>query len=58
MQCGYLHSGMILAAKAYLDDHPAPSEDEVREALAGNPCRLHRHQKIADAVLSAAEVMR
>jgi carbon-monoxide dehydrogenase small subunit len=58
VQCGYCIPGMILAAKAYLDDHPAPSEDEVREALAGNLCRCTGYQKIADAVLSAAEVMR
>ena len=45
---------MILAAKAYLDEHPAPTEDEVREALAGNLCRCTGYQKIVEAVLSAA----
>ena len=49
---------MILAAKAYLDTHPAPGDDEVREALAGNLCRCTGYQKITDAVLSAARVMR
>jgi carbon-monoxide dehydrogenase small subunit len=45
---------MILSAKAYLDDHPRPSEAQVREALAGNLCRCTGYQKIVDAVLDAA----
>jgi carbon-monoxide dehydrogenase small subunit len=54
VQCGYCIPGMILAAKAYLDDHPQPSESQVREALAGNLCRCTGYQKILDAVLAAA----
>jgi aerobic carbon-monoxide dehydrogenase small subunit len=54
VQCGYCIPGMILAAKAYLDEHGAPSEDDVREALAGNLCRCTGYQKITEAVLSAA----
>ena len=54
VQCGYCIPGMILAAKAYLDEHPSPSEDAVREALAGNLCRCTGYQKIFDAVMSAA----
>jgi len=45
---------MILSAKAYLDDCPEPSEDGIREALAGNLCRCTGYQKIADAVTAAA----
>jgi len=48
---------MILAAKAYLDDHPQPSEAQIREALAGNLCRCTGYQKIVDAVLAAANCM-
>jgi carbon-monoxide dehydrogenase small subunit len=58
VQCGYCIPGMILAAKAYLDEHPAPAEDEVRAALAGNLCRCTGYQKIAEAVLSAAGTTR
>ena len=54
VQCGYCIPAMILSAKAYLDEHPAPSEGQVREALAGNLCRCTGYQKIVDAVLAAA----
>ncbi len=54
VQCGYCIPAMILSAKAFLDEHPAPTEGEVREALAGNLCRCTGYQKIADAVLAAA----
>jgi aerobic carbon-monoxide dehydrogenase small subunit len=58
VQCGYCIPGTILAAKAYLDEHPAPTEDEVRLALAGNLCRCTGYQKIVEAVLGAAQEMR
>jgi aerobic carbon-monoxide dehydrogenase small subunit len=54
VQCGYCIPGMVLAAKACLDENPEPTEAEVREALAGNLCRCTGYQKIADAVLGAA----
>jgi aerobic-type carbon monoxide dehydrogenase small subunit (CoxS/CutS family) len=54
VQCGYCIPGMILSAKAYLDDCPEASEEGIREALAGNLCRCTGYQKIADAVTAAA----
>jgi aerobic carbon-monoxide dehydrogenase small subunit len=54
VQCGYCIPAMILSAKAFLDECPAPTEAQVREALAGNLCRCTGYQKIADAVLAAA----
>src|SRR5207249_921433 len=53
VQCGYCIPGMIISATAFLDEHPSPSEAEVREALAGNLCRCTGYQKIVDAVLAA-----
>jgi aerobic-type carbon monoxide dehydrogenase small subunit (CoxS/CutS family) len=58
VQCGFCTPGMILAAKALLDDNPDPTEDEVREALHGNLCRCTGYVKIIEAVLAAKEKMR
>ena len=54
VQCGYCIPGMILTAKAYLDENPTPMESEIREALSGNLCRCTGYQKIVDAVRLAA----
>jgi nicotinate dehydrogenase subunit A len=53
-QCGYCISGMIMTAKALLDETPQPSEDEIREALAGNLCRCGTHTRILRAIRRAA----
>jgi aerobic carbon-monoxide dehydrogenase small subunit len=57
LQCGFCTPGMMMAAKALLDENPAPSEEDVRWALAGNLCRCTRYQNIVKAVLWAAERM-
>ncbi len=58
MQCGTCTPGMILTAKALLDDNPTPTEDEVREALAGNLCRCGSYKRIVQCALATAEVTR
>ena len=55
VQCGYCTPGMILSAKALLDENPNPTEEEVREALSGNLCRCTGYTKIVEAVLAVAE---
>src|SRR5262249_32966822 len=54
VQCGICIPGMILAAKALLDQRPRASEHEVRQALAGNLCRCTGYTKILAAVARAA----
>ena len=58
LQCGYCTPGILMTMTAFLDEHPQPSEDEVREALSGNLCRCTGYQNIVDAVLAAASTMR
>jgi nicotinate dehydrogenase subunit A len=53
-QCGYCATGIIMSAKALLDRNPAPSEREIREALARNLCRCGTHQRILRAISSVA----
>jgi CO/xanthine dehydrogenase Mo-binding subunit/aerobic-type carbon monoxide dehydrogenase small subunit (CoxS/CutS family) len=56
VQCGFCTPGVIMAAKALLDQHPTPTEREVRYWLAGNLCRCTGYDKIVRAVLQAAAV--
>ena len=57
VQCGYCTSGMVVAAVGLLHDRPAPTEQEVREALDGNLCRCGTHDRIIRAVQKAAAQM-
>lgn len=54
IQCGFCTPGMILSAKALLDENPCPTEVEVRKAIAGNLCRCTGYQKIVEAIMAAA----
>lgn len=53
-QCGYCTPGMILTAKALLDQNSKPTRQQIKEALAGNLCRCTGYTKIIDAVESAS----
>jgi carbon-monoxide dehydrogenase small subunit len=55
LQCGYCTSGFILTAKALLDEYPQPSEQQIRNYLAGNFCRCGCYQEIMQAVKNVAE---
>ena len=57
-QCGYCTPGLLMVAKALLDENPEPSRDEIRSALAGNLCRCTGYHKIIEAVEWAAGDLR
>jgi carbon-monoxide dehydrogenase small subunit len=58
LQCGYCTPGMIMAAADLLERNPDPSEDEIREGLAGNLCRCTGYHNIVKAVQHAAQLQR
>jgi putative selenate reductase molybdopterin-binding subunit len=58
IQCGYCTPAQVLVAKALLDHNPAPTDEEVREAMAGVLCRCTGYVKIVQAVQRAAAVLR
>jgi aerobic carbon-monoxide dehydrogenase small subunit len=51
-QCGFCTPGMIMTAKAFLDENPHPAENEVKDALSGNFCRCVSHYQALKAVMS------
>ena len=53
-QCGFCTPGIVLAAKALLDENPRPSEAQIRHALAGNLCRCTGYGKIVEAIAATA----
>lgn len=57
VQCGYCTPGMILTAKALLDENPEATEKEIRSALDGNICRCTSYIKIVEAIKTAQEEM-
>jgi aerobic carbon-monoxide dehydrogenase small subunit len=58
VQCGYCTPGMLLSAKALLDEVPEPDVDEVKRAISGNLCRCTGYTKIIRAIQSAADKAR
>jgi aerobic carbon-monoxide dehydrogenase small subunit len=54
LQCGFCTPGILLTAKAFLEEHPHPSEDQIREAISGNLCRCTGYQFVVEAIQAAA----
>ncbi len=57
-QCGFCTPGMIMTARALLNENPHPTEDEIKEALSGNFCRCISHYHVLRAVGSVSEKAR
>jgi aerobic-type carbon monoxide dehydrogenase small subunit (CoxS/CutS family) len=53
-QCGYCTSGFVMSAKAFLDENPAPTLDEIRKGMCGNLCRCGTYAGIAEALLAVS----
>jgi carbon-monoxide dehydrogenase small subunit len=58
IQCGFCIPGMIMSAKALLEDNPNPTEEEVKEGLSGNLCRCGNYGLIIESVMEAAKLIR
>jgi len=56
-QCGFCTPGMILAAKALLDEYPHPTEEELKHFMHGNICRCTGYKKIIESIMAAAKSM-
>jgi len=54
IQCGFCTPGMVLSAKALLDENPKPSEEEIRHGIAGNLCRCTGYLQIVQAIKAAS----
>jgi len=57
LQCGFCTPGMIMTAKAILDEEPQPTEESLRKKMAGNLCRCTGYKKVIEAVMSASARM-
>ncbi|MBN2259356.1 MAG: (2Fe-2S)-binding protein [Clostridiales bacterium] len=55
LQCGYCTPGMIMSAKALLNENPTPTEEDVKHAISGNLCRCTGYQKIVKAIMVVAD---
>jgi carbon-monoxide dehydrogenase small subunit len=58
MQCGFCTPGMIMSAKALLDNNPDPTQAEIRESISGNFCRCTGYTKIIESISAAADLMK
>jgi len=55
VHCGFCTPGMLMSARGLLNDHPSPSEQEIRLAIAGNLCRCSGYVQIVEAIKDAAD---
>jgi carbon-monoxide dehydrogenase small subunit len=58
IQCGFCTPGMVMSAKAFLDEHPTPTPTEIRKAISGNLCRCTGYQQIVDSIMGASHMMK
>lgn len=58
VQCGFCTSGMIMSAKALLDQNPEPTEDEIRTSISGNLCRCTGYVQIVESIQKASEMLK
>ena len=57
-QCGFCTPGMLMSAKALLDESPDPTDEEIRKGISGNLCHCTGYVKIVDSIREAARVMK
>ena len=57
IQCGFCTPGMVMSAKAFLDENPEPTKTEIRKAISGNLCRCTGYQHIVDSIMAASKMM-
>jgi carbon-monoxide dehydrogenase small subunit len=57
IQCGFCTPGMVMSAKALLDENPEPTTTEIRKAISGNLCRCTGYQHIVDSIMAASKMM-
>jgi carbon-monoxide dehydrogenase small subunit len=57
LQCGFCTPGMLMTSRAFLAEHPSPTEDEIRRGISGNLCRCTGYIKIVEAIQTAAAAL-
>jgi len=57
IQCGFCTPGMVMSAKALLDENPKPTIAEIRRAISGNLCRCTGYQHIIDSIMAASRTI-
>jgi aerobic-type carbon monoxide dehydrogenase small subunit (CoxS/CutS family) len=58
IQCGFCTPGVVMAARAFLNENPKPTAREGRKAISGNLCRCTGYQQIVDAIMAASQTIK